>query len=227
MPSGRLQKGTSYVMDQGTTRGRLRQGIGYKKAQVTPRRRLQQVAAYPACCDGGGSYGGGSYGGGSYGGGSYGGGSHLSLPACFSADNCNGSRSCNKVRPTACNCGGRQEDHPFGKLCYNYYYAEIYHRAKAHPRSDVRQHPLVDPRNGQGVPWNLRPGLKKQVELKVGTWNVGSMTGRGRELVEEKDQDCMCTGNHMEWKRCSRVGRRLQDLLQRRKEYKIWSRIHH
>jgi len=61
-------------------------------------------------------------------------------------------------------------------------------RARAFPASDARQQPPVVSRSGQGVPWKPRPRIKKLVEINkqinIGTWNVGSMTGRGRELVE-------------------------------------------
>ena len=54
------------------------------------------------------------------------------------------------------------------------------------PRGDAGQQPQADMRSGRGVlrrPW---PQLKKMVErnVKIGSWNVVSMTGRGRELVE-------------------------------------------
>ena len=50
-------------------------------------------------------------------------------------------------------------------------------------------------RNGQGVSQYPRLRLKKQVEktkkqnkkvnnLRIGTWNVGTLTGKGREIVD-------------------------------------------
>lgn len=57
-------------------------------------------------------------------------------------------------------------------------------KARAFPASDAWKQPPVDTRNGQGVPRRPRPRLKKQVEIRIASWNVGSMTGRGRELVE-------------------------------------------
>jgi len=60
--------------------------------------------------------------------------------------------------------------------------------ARAFPRSDASQQPPVGTRSGRGVPWRPRPRLKKQVEehthTKVASWNVGTMTGKGRELAE-------------------------------------------
>ena len=58
--------------------------------------------------------------------------------------------------------------------------------ARASPGCDACQQPPADMRSGRGVlrrPW---PQLKKIVEgnVKIGSWNVRSMTGRGSELVE-------------------------------------------
>ena len=39
-------------------------------------------------------------------------------------------------------------------------------------------------RNGQGLPGFGRSQLKKLVRVRVGTLNVGSITGRGRELAD-------------------------------------------
>ena len=39
-------------------------------------------------------------------------------------------------------------------------------------------------RNGQGLPGFGRSRLKKLVRVRVGMLNVGSMTGRGRELAD-------------------------------------------
>ena len=39
-------------------------------------------------------------------------------------------------------------------------------------------------RNGQGLPGFGRSRLKTLVRVRVGTLNVGSMTGRGRELAD-------------------------------------------
>ena len=44
---------------------------------------------------------------------------------------------------------------------------------------------LTSPINGQGLPRQGRARLKKQVqEIRIGTLNVGSMTGRSREVVD-------------------------------------------
>ena len=61
--------------------------------------------------------------------------------------------------------------------------------ARASPGGDTCQQPPADMRSGRGVLRRRRPQLKKIVErkernVKIGSWNVGSMTGRGRELVE-------------------------------------------
>ena len=55
---------------------------------------------------------------------------------------------------------------------------------RAFPIGDAWQQPPVDTRSRQGVLRKPRPRLKKLVEFRVGTWNMGSMIGRGRELVE-------------------------------------------
>ena len=57
--------------------------------------------------------------------------------------------------------------------------------ARAFPVSDARQQPPVYARNQQGVPRRTPwPRPKKQVVVRVGTWNVGSMTSKGRELAD-------------------------------------------
>ncbi|XP_059052325.1 uncharacterized protein LOC131846924 [Achroia grisella] len=64
-------------------------------------------------------------------------------------------------------------------------------RTRAYPRGDAQgQHPATA-RNGQGLlHHNGRVQHKKQVQkirevcMRYGSWNVGSMTGRGRELAE-------------------------------------------
>ena len=55
---------------------------------------------------------------------------------------------------------------------------------RAYPVSDVRRPRLTSVRNGQGLPGFGRSRLKKLVRVRVGTLNVGSMTGRGRELAD-------------------------------------------
>ncbi len=56
--------------------------------------------------------------------------------------------------------------------------------AKAYPVSDARGPRLTFVRNGQGLLGFGRSGLKKLVRVRVGWLNVGTMTGRGRELVD-------------------------------------------
>ena len=56
--------------------------------------------------------------------------------------------------------------------------------AKAFPVGDaqgIRLYPVI---SGQGLLGHGRAQLKKLVRVRVGTLNVGSMTGRGRELAD-------------------------------------------
>ena len=66
-------------------------------------------------------------------------------------------------------------------------------RARAYPVSDALQYPLTAVRNVQRVPQKaqLRPKKlvqrkkwKKKGRMRIGNWNVGSLTGKGRELVD-------------------------------------------
>ena len=68
-------------------------------------------------------------------------------------------------------------------------------RARAYPGSDALHGPPHVMRNGQGVSQYPRLRLKKQVEktkkqnkkvnnLRIGTWNVGTLTGKGREIAD-------------------------------------------
>ena len=51
--------------------------------------------------------------------------------------------------------------------------------------SDAQGPRLTPPINGQGLPRNGRVRLKKQVQvMRIGTLNVGSMTGKSREVAE-------------------------------------------
>ena len=54
------------------------------------------------------------------------------------------------------------------------------------PAGDVQVQLPATVRNGRGVPQHFpRLRLKKQVDvLRIGSWNVGTMTGRGREIVD-------------------------------------------
>ena len=77
------------------------------------------------------------------------------------------------------------------KFCQNKFVTDPYtnissHNARAYPVSDACQYPPTAWRNRQGVPREPRPRLKKLVEkeMRVGTWNVGTMTGKGRELMK-------------------------------------------
>ena len=69
--------------------------------------------------------------------------------------------------------------------------SRIVERARAFPVSDTRQDPPADMVNGRGVPQGSRLWLKKQVKEKekewkfrVGTWNVGTLTGKLREIAD-------------------------------------------
>ena len=52
---------------------------------------------------------------------------------------------------------------------------------RAYPVSDTWENVRI----GQGLPGFGRSRLNKLVRVRVGTLNVGSMTGRGRELAEK------------------------------------------
>ena len=58
--------------------------------------------------------------------------------------------------------------------------------AMAFPAGSVQVQPPVAVINGRGVPQHCpRLRLKKQLDvLRIGSWNVGTMTGRGREIVD-------------------------------------------
>ena len=58
--------------------------------------------------------------------------------------------------------------------------------ARASPGGDAGQQPPADTSSGRGLLRRPRPQLKKIAErnVKIGSWNMGSMTGRGRELVD-------------------------------------------
>ena len=68
--------------------------------------------------------------------------------------------------------------------------------ARAYPGGDARGHCRTLVRNGRRLPYQERIRLKKEAQrwkrrigerkpvVKIGTLNVGSMTGRGQELVD-------------------------------------------
>ena len=56
--------------------------------------------------------------------------------------------------------------------------------AKAFPVGDAQRFRLNPVISGQGLLGHGRAQLKKLVQVRVGTLNVGSMTGRGRELAD-------------------------------------------
>ena len=56
--------------------------------------------------------------------------------------------------------------------------------ARAFPAGDARRPRPNDVGNEQELPANGRSGLKKRVQLRFGTINVGTMTGRSRELAD-------------------------------------------
>ena len=66
-------------------------------------------------------------------------------------------------------------------------------RARAYPVSDALQLPLVAVRSRQRVLQKSRLRLKRSVKskewkkkgtMRIGSWNIGSLTGKGRELVD-------------------------------------------
>ncbi|KAI5715325.1 hypothetical protein M8J77_014185 [Diaphorina citri] len=65
-------------------------------------------------------------------------------------------------------------DELFGKCSY----------ARAYPVCDARRPRPTNVKNGRGLPDQERFRLKKLVQTRIGTLNVGSMTGKGRELVD-------------------------------------------
>ena len=85
-------------------------------------------------------------------------------------------------------------------------------RARAYPGSDALHGPPHVPINGQGVSQYPRLRLKTLVgankkkrrgeKFRVGTWNVGSLTGKGREIVdvmERRKIKVMCV-QETKWK---------------------------
>lgn len=83
--------------------------------------------------------------------------------------------------------------------------------ARASPASDALQRPLDAVENGRRVPQNPRLRLKKLVgnkkwkrkgKIRIGNWNVGSLTGKGRELVDvmqRRDIKILCI-QETKWK---------------------------
>ena len=68
---------------------------------------------------------------------------------------------------------------------------EFSNNARAFPVGDALGCRLTPPRSRQGLPSHGRAGLKRQAprkmseeKIRVATLNVGTMTGRGRELVD-------------------------------------------
>ena len=74
--------------------------------------------------------------------------------------------------------------------------------ARAYPLSDARRTRLTSVGNGQGLPGFGRSLLKKLVRVRVGMLNVGSMTGRGRELADlmEKRKVGVQCAQEIRWK---------------------------
>ena len=56
--------------------------------------------------------------------------------------------------------------------------------ARAYPVGDAQGPRLTPVRNGQGLLSHGRAQLKKKVRVRMGTLNVGTLTGRGRELAD-------------------------------------------
>ena len=77
--------------------------------------------------------------------------------------------------------------------------------ARASPVRDAHQDPPTDVRNGLGVPQKSRLRLKKPVKewkIRAGTWNVGTLTGKLREIVdvmERRKVDFLCV-QETRWK---------------------------
>ena len=66
--------------------------------------------------------------------------------------------------------------------------------------------------SGQGLLGHGRAQLKKLVRVRVGTLNVGTMTGRGREvadLMERRKVGVLCV-QETRWRHGEIVGRRVQ-----------------
>ena len=84
-------------------------------------------------------------------------------------------------------------------------------RARASPGSDALQRPLAVVENRQRVPQNPRLRPKKLVEnknqkkkrrIRIGSWNIGSLTGKGREVVDvmqRRDIKILCV-QETKWK---------------------------
>ena len=78
-------------------------------------------------------------------------------------------------------------------------------RARAFPKSDAQCLPANAVRRGQGVSRSSRLRLEKIEKyntIRLGTWNVGSMTGRSREITDimkERRVDILCV-QETEWK---------------------------
>ena len=61
--------------------------------------------------------------------------------------------------------------------------------ARAYPVSDARRKRPTLAKNGRGLPRQERAGLKKLVQkIRASTLNVGSLTGRSRELADLMDR---------------------------------------
>ncbi|XP_063592172.1 craniofacial development protein 2-like [Penaeus indicus] len=60
---------------------------------------------------------------------------------------------------------------------------------RASPVCDAHRQPRDGVRNMQRVPWAQRRQLKKRAgEWRCATWNIGTMTGRSREIAETLKQ---------------------------------------
>ena len=75
--------------------------------------------------------------------------------------------------------------------------------ARAFPVGDAQGTHLNPVRSGQGLLGHERAQVKKLVRVRVGTLNVGTMTGRGRELadlMERRKVGVLCV-QETRWKR--------------------------
>ena len=74
---------------------------------------------------------------------------------------------------------------------------------KAYTAIDAQGHSPILVKSNQGVPQQLQRRLKKQVgNLRIGGWNVRTITGRGREIVdvmERRNVEILCV-QETKWK---------------------------
>ena len=54
----------------------------------------------------------------------------------------------------------------------------------AYTAIDAQGHSPISVKSKQGVPQQLQRRLIKEGNLRIGSWNVGAMTGKGRGIVD-------------------------------------------